>query len=480
MRKDLVIFELNDSHGYLEPHQEYFWTGKGEEYKITGGFAGIASVINDARKNNPGKVALFDGGDTIHGTFPAVKSKGELFLPVLNEIKFDAMTAHWEFAYTPEGFKNFTRKLQYPMLAVNCYYKDTNELVFEPYRLMEVNNIRIGVIGIAATIVDKSMPEHFSTGVYFTLGNEELPHYIDKLRNDEKAGLIIVLSHLGFPQDVKLAQKVNGIDILLSAHTHNRLYKPVIINNAIIIQSGSHGSFLGKLELEIESSRIKDFSHELIAIDEKIVPDAHIESIINEALSPFRKELSETSGYTETSLNRNMILESTMDNFLLQSVIDYTGAEIAFSNGWRYGAPVPKGKVTVNDLWNIIPVNPPVMLTKITGREILEMMEENLESTFASDPWKQMGGYVKRVNGLNIYIKIENPAGQRVQEIFARGKRLLPERVYTAAYLTQQGVPKKYGTDRQEAGISAIDALKLYLGKHKALRSDLCGSVAAV
>jgi hypothetical protein len=77
--------------------------------------------------------------------------------------------------------------------------------------------------------------------------------------------------------------------------------------------------------------------------------------------------------------------------------------------------------VTVNDLWNIIPTNPPVSTVELTGAEIWEMMEDNLERTFAADPFNQMGGYLKRFRGLTIYGKLENPPGHRVERIFSGG-----------------------------------------------------------
>lgn len=79
---------------------------------------------------------------------------------------------------------------------------------------------------------------------------------------------------------------------------------------------------------------------------------------IEELMEPYREQLNRVVGKTNTDLNRNTALEATMDNFLLQSIMDLTGAEMAFSNGWRYGAPIPKGDITENDLWNIILVNP--------------------------------------------------------------------------------------------------------------------------
>jgi 2',3'-cyclic-nucleotide 2'-phosphodiesterase (5'-nucleotidase family) len=67
---------------------------------------------------------------------------------------------------------------------------------------------------------------------------------------------------------------------------------------------------------------------------------------------------------------------------------------------------VPPGPVTQNDLGDLLPVNPPVSTTEITGRELKAMMEENLERTFSRDPYQQMGGYVKRCMGVNLYCKI--------------------------------------------------------------------------
>lgn len=105
-----------------------------------------------------------------------------------------------------------------------------------------------------------------------------------------------------------------------------------------------------------------------------------------------------------------------MDNFLLQSLLESTGAQLAFSNGWRYGAPIVPGQITLNDLYNIIPMNPPVSTVELTGEEIKAMLEENLERTFSCDPYEQMGGSVKRCLGLNVYFKIENPSGNRIQK----------------------------------------------------------------
>jgi len=479
MADHLTLLQVNDVHGYLELHPELFWTGEQARYRMAGGYARIATLFEDARDERPGQVLAFDCGDTIHGTYPAVQSEGEALIPVLNTLGFTAMTAHWEFAYGPEQFRKVARALDYPVLADNCYDDATGDLIFPPYAVCETDDLQVGVVGIAATIVDKVMPPSFSEGIHFTLGNAELPEHIARLRDDEGVDIVVVMSHLGFPKEVKLAREVEGIDILLSGHTHDRLFAPAIVNDTLIIQSGCHGSFLGRLDLTVEDRRVTKFDHELIVVDEGVRPEPGVEEMVEGIMEPHRERLSRVVGETRTGLNRNTAIEATMDNFLLQALLDCTGADMAFSNGWRYGAPVPPGPVTVNDLWNIIPTNPPVSTVDITGRELRTMMEEDLEHTFARDPYNQMGGYVKRCMGVTLYCRLENAPGLRIEDFFVGGKRLDLDAAYRAAFVTTQGVPERYGRNREDLDTLAVEALERYLARGP-VSADLYGSVVAI
>ena len=169
-----------------------------------------------------------------------------------------------------------------------------------------------------------------------------------------------------------------------------------------------------------------------------------------------------------------------MDNVLLDAIAEASGRTVAFSNGWRYGAPIPPGPVRMNDLWNIIPVNPPVSVCEVTGQELWDMMEENLERTFARNPYEQQGGYVKRCRGVNVYAKLENPAGERIQAFFIEGAPLEPGSTYPVAFVTEQGVPPKYGRARRELDVTAIEALQTYFQRHTTVRADLRDTVVAV
>ncbi|MCK9365415.1 MAG: 5'-nucleotidase C-terminal domain-containing protein [Syntrophales bacterium] len=479
-RKILSIVQMNDSHAYFDLHQEMFWQRGQAVYRPAGGYARIATIVKQIRAENQGRILFCDCGDTMHGTYPALKTQGQALIHILNSLGLDAMTAHWEFAYGPKVFNQRVAELNYPMLANNIYDKETNKLVYPSYIIKEIGGLRIGLVGIASNIVDKTMPPSYSEGISFTLGRDELPPIVDTLRTQEKVDLIVLVSHLGFPQEMRLLSEVHGIDVCLSGHTHNRLYKPVLNGKTIVIQSGCHGSFLGRLDLEMDGGQIVDYRHRLIEVEAAIQPDPTADELIQQALAPYKNDLSEVVGETVTALNRGTTLEATMDNFLLQALLESTGAQLAFSNGWRYGAPIVPGKITLNDLYNIIPMNPPVSTGELTGEEIKEMLEENLERTFSCDPYNQMGGYVKRCLGLNVYFKVENPPGHRIQKLFAGDEEVQPGRYYTAAFVTPQGVPQKYGRNRENRSERIVDALRTYLGSHLPVFADLRGTFVAV
>jgi len=268
-----TILQISDTHGYLEPHRELFWEGERAECRSAGGYARLSSIFKQVRQEQNGAVIALDNGDTLHGTFHAVQSQGQSFIDPLNLLGLDAWTVHWDFAYGPTRVRQLAAQLKHPLLASNCYRKSTGELEYSPFTVIERAGARVGVVGIASTIIDKTMPENFSEGSRFTLGNEELPGHVRTLREREQVDLVVVLSHLGFPQDVKLASEVAGIDVILSGHTHNRLHTPLLVNGATIIQSGCHGSFVGRLDLELDDGKVRVLSHQLVPVDQSWLHD---------------------------------------------------------------------------------------------------------------------------------------------------------------------------------------------------------------
>lgn len=101
----------------------------------------------------------------------------------------------------------------------------------------------------------------------------------------------------------------------------------------LVIQSGCHGSFLGRLDLDIEEGRVVENRHQLIEVEANIDPDPEVDDLVRGTLVPYHEELPTVVGETATALNRATMLETTMDNFLLQALMENTRAQLAFSNG---------------------------------------------------------------------------------------------------------------------------------------------------
>ncbi len=477
--KHLTILQINDLHGYLEPHAEMFALGRESELRSGGGLARVATLFTRLRKERAGAVLALDNGDTFHGTMAAVQTRGQAVVAPMRALGLDGMTAHWEFAYGLAGVGEIAAQLPYPILAAN-YHQRGASLALPPFTIVDRAGLKVAVVGLAAILAPHLLPRDQRAAVEMTFGEAELGRLIPVLRRDHGAELVVVLSHLGFPQDCKLAGVVAGIDVLLSGHTHNRLEAPVVIDDTLIMQSGAHGSFVGRLDLQIARDGISEWTHSLVPVDDSLEPDDAMSELVADALAPCAGARAAVVGETTGTLHRYAMFESTMDNLLLDATAAAAGTSVAFSNGWRYGAPIAPGPLTEWDLWNIVPANPPVSVVTLTGRQLRTLFEKNLEATFASDPWQQRGGYLKRCRGVELLVKLENPVGHRIQELTVDGARVGDQDSIDAAFLGEQAVPADAGSNRRSADVTAVDALITYVRGQKSVTPALRGNVTIV
>lgn len=474
MAKTVTLIQINDTHANLMEHVDVHYSGQGFLYETMGGYPRIMSVVKETRKKYPGEVLLLDNGDTLHGTHEAVETKGENMLPYLKMLGIDAMTFHWDSAYTPAHLKGLEKKLGYPVLASNVYHQGTQDLFFTPTATFERNGLSIGVIGVASNIIQKNMPPVFWEGADFTDGIEETRQQVKTLR-ESGVELVVLLSHLGYPQDIELLKQVPGIDLALSGHTHNRIRTPQKIGDAYIFQSGALASAMGIARLTVDGGRIRDIDHQLVVLDHSVKEDQNMLKVLRKdpVLEEFKEYLDVPVGRTDIDLHRASSFYGTMDYLLLDAMRDATGLPVAFSNGWRYGGAIRKGVITRRDLHYIVPMDPHLSTAELTGQELIQLLEDNLESTFSVKPFHQMGGYIKRNAGLKVYFKLENPYGQRVQRVFVGQDEVDPNATYPVVYVTPQAVPRHIGRNHKQLELRAVEAMEQLLNKDTYQRNDL-------
>jgi 2',3'-cyclic-nucleotide 2'-phosphodiesterase (5'-nucleotidase family) len=465
----VTLIQQNDIHGQLEQHPELFREGGREVYRETGGLARAATVIAAVR-GATGAALLADCGDALHGSGPAMRSQGEAIVPALNALGVTAMTpGNWEYGFGPAVLWQRAAEMEFPLLACNLQNAEDGEHVLPPYAVQEVGGLRVGLVGITSPIIPEMSPD-YARNLRFPDVRAHLPNCIHKLRTDEEVDLVVALSHLGFPQDVALAGEVDGLDVILSGHTHNRMAAPVRAGHTLIMQSGFSGSFLGQLDLELRDGVIVDTRHRLVALDASIAPDPRIQRLVDAQLAPYRAEMAEVLGHTQCGLHRMALVETSMDNLITDAYLEMTGADVALSHGWRFAPPVAPGPITQGDIWAMVPTNPEVATLPLTGGDLLHLIEENLHHVLAPNPFQQAGGYFVRVSGLSAVVRPYQARGMRVAHLEIGGVAVERDRTYTVA---EAGIRELRNAGRSPTGMRAHDALRGYLAAQRIVNPEI-------
>lgn len=465
----ITLIQQNDTHAHIAPHWELRWRDGTPVPWRAGGYAHIRALADAIREETRGACVHVDSGDAIHGTGPAQWTKGAAIVPALNAVGVEVMTpGNWEFGFGPEVLRTRVSEMTFPVIAANVRRAESGALEFGQSIIRDVGGVRVAFVGITSPIVTRTMPRPFGAGLRFSDALDVLPVAIAAVRDRDRPDLVVVVSHYGFAQEVEIARRVDGIDVILGGHTHDVIARPVVIGRTIITQSGAHGSYITRLDLEVAHGRVCDFTHSLIPVLADGPSDADVTDVVEASLAPHRDALDEVVGETATLLHRGTVPEAPMDTFITEAYRASTGADVAVSHGWRYGTPIPPGAITAGDLWQMIPTNPELFTIRLTGAELCRMLERSIERTFAGDTLRQEGGYIMRFAGMRVVARLNNPAGTRVQRLEIDGRAAVADHEYTVAAAGEQSVEKREG--RVLTGVRAIDSLRAYLGAHAPLR----------
>lgn len=470
----LVYFA--DLHAQLEPHAELFWHGDEAEMTTAGGVARIASAIEEIRKEHPGRVLFMDAGDTIQGSAAAAWTEGRAVVPPVNALGLDlGIPGNWEVVYGAEALRQRTGQYRHPTIAANIRDAETGERLFPPYLVKELNGVRIGVIGFTDPDVPQRQPPSYSKGLTFD-GAEVLQPLIDEIRHKEKVDVVVLLTHIGLPKSIGLAEHLKGVDILLSGDTHERTYEPIVRGETWVVEPGSFGSFLGRLDLTVREGKVVDRRWELIELRADRFPeDPQVKRVVDETLTPLRPRLERIIGKTEVPLMRYNVVETSLDLVLSDALREAAGADIGLSNGFRFAPPKLAGPIRESDLWDWYPITTKLKVGKVTGKQLREFWERELEHVFASDPEKLFGGWVPRLSGMTLRFVAHAPMGERVREIRVHGEPLEDDRVYSVVACEREGdEPHKVCRipnvrNPRVLDLEAHEAVRRYLARHSPL-----------
>lgn len=183
-----------------------------------------------------------------------MKTKGQDMVDVMSALKVDAMVGHWEFTYGAERVKQIADSASFAFLAQNVRDNEWQEPVFEARKMFERGGAKIAVIGQALPRTAVANPRWMFPKWEFGIREEDMQKQVDEARA-EGASIVVLLSHNGFDVDRKLAGRVKGLDVILTAHTHDAMPGLVRVGNTVLVASGSHGKFVSRLDIAVRTTR---------------------------------------------------------------------------------------------------------------------------------------------------------------------------------------------------------------------------------
>ena len=413
-------------------------------YGRMGGYAHVATLVERVRAERPGRTLMLDGGDTLQGSATALWTDGEDMVQAVNQLGVDVMCPHWEFTLGLDrvkaifGDKDARGSFKGEFVAQNVVdmsWGPPGEPVFKPWVVREVGGARIGIIGQAFPYTPVSHPRKFVPDLSFGIRDEAMQRHVEQLRGSERVDAVVVLSHNGVAVDLKMAERVRGIDVILGGHTHDGIPQPIQVGSTLVINSGAHAKFVSRLDLDVRGGRVHAWRYKLLPVlSQQIAPEPRMQALITRLRAPYEARLGEKLAVTETLLYRRGNFNGSFDEVLLQAMMQHHGAQVAFSPGFRWGLSVLPGEpITLEDVYSQTALSyPNTWAREMTGAEIKTIMEDVADNLFNPDPYYRQGGDMVRVGGVTYTMDPAARVGSRISDLRIGGRLVDADRRYKA------------------------------------------------
>lgn len=457
----------------------------------TGGFAHIKTLLNQLRDQAGGKqnTLTIDGGDLWQGSGTSLWTRGVDMVEASNIMGLDVMVGHWEFTYKEDEvlsnvalFKgdfigqNVRVKEdsmfgdEYPALVEKydgsgLYDEDTGH-AFRPYVIKEVNGARICIVGQAFPRTANANPQEFFPDWSFGLREDDMVKLVKQIKAEEKPDAIVLLSHNGMDVDIKMAERVPGLNVVFGGHTHDGIPKPIKVKNVdggtcLVTNAGSNGKFVGVMDFDIQNGEIKSMDYKMLPVITDWLPadkemQAYLDqmrntvydkNIVESRASKFfynkdrvgktyKEILDEKLAIADRVLYRRGNFMGTWDQVLCNALREEYSADVAMSAGVRWGTSTLKGDwITMEDVMTQCAITyGETYVNEMSGRDLLRILEGVADNLFDVDPYLQSGGDMVRVGGMDYTIDPSKPLYQRITDAkLDNGHAIEPEQMYKVA-----------------------------------------------
>jgi 2',3'-cyclic-nucleotide 2'-phosphodiesterase (5'-nucleotidase family) len=414
---DLRLLHVNDFHGFAEPHRPL------GSLELKGGAAYLAFQVKRLRAARPS--LLVAAGDMIQGDNWANLFEGASVVELMNAMEFDAMVVgNHEFDFGQAVLQKRLSEFRFPVLGANVRGLPG----LKPYVIREVGGLKVGIMGVVTPDTGVTTHPKNVVGLSFSTPEAVVRDYLPQLRRE--ADLVVVLSHLGYGEDRKLAQQVPGIDVIVGGHSHTRLDKPEKVNGTYIVQAYEHGKVLGVLDLTVRGGKVVRAAGRLVEIRPEVGrADPEALKIVKKYQQQVDNLLDVVVGETATDLDAGQarVQETAMGNLVADLLRERAQADVALINGGSLRASIPKGPITRKQLYAALPFNNYLVAFRLRGAQLQQMLEHGVAAVAERE------GRFPQVSGLSFAYRPGATPGSRITAVTVGGQPLDPDRVYVVA-----------------------------------------------
>lgn len=413
----ITLLHTNDIHSHLEQAAQ------------------IAGYVKETRRLvSDEELLVVDCGDFLDRARPETEgTAGGVNRRLLRSIGYDAVLPgnNEGLTYTFEQLDEFYGELSIPVVCANIRPTSPERRVgwLVPSLLIRKAGLNIGLIGLTAPFNDYYELLGWHAGDPMEAARAE----VARIRG--RADIVIVLSHLGLSQDERLASTVGGIDVILGAHTHHLLEKPLYVKGTAISAAGKFGTHVGHLEM------IRNPESDSLTIRGGCLPtkgrpiDEEAAAIIAAGQAEAKRRMSRVVAVLDAPLSWEADKESPLGVLLASAVRRRTGADVGLVNAGQFLGGLPAGEVTEEMIHALCPSPINCCTMELTGRELLHAMEESLLPEFYGLEIRGFGfrGHVLGAlcyDGLEADVDLSRPAYSRIEQVRIHGEPLDPDREY--------------------------------------------------
>lgn len=424
----ITILHTNDIHGQTDPHTDK----KSNEEK--GGLDYLGSVIRAEKAKDPDGTLLLDAGDISTGGAVSDYFKALPIVDAMNELGYDAMTVgNHEFDSGRKALVEIANRAKFPILSANLVDNGQGEKInAKPYVMKYVEGIKVGILGLTTSESFSMLTKEDAEEIRFLSVADTAKKEISKMKG-EGADLIVVLSHLGIEDDKKLANSFKGIDVIVGGHSHTETAKPVKIGDTIIVQAGTQGDNLGKIDLHIahdkNGAKILGADYKLIPINSgSIKPDRGVTDIVKKYTDRLAPVMNREIGEAKVPLTRRdyhiYMEESNLGNLVTDIVRKKARADVGILAPSALRSTIPKGSIKMEQVFELFPWKNKIVTLQMQGKDIKKVLGE-----FLSGPAL---GFT--VSGIRVKFDKSKPEGEQITSItMPDGKEMDPEKTYKVA-----------------------------------------------